>query len=498
MNVRKSWHKAVSTTIIVVVILVIIIVAGVAAYVALTPSSTTSSTSTSTTLSGSTSTFSSSSSTHPVTVNVISFDQGLVWTDLWNATTGAPLAPLLSFEQKNNIIINVEFDDEATVREKVQADMSTGTGHYDITLADSSNLVDVYDNAGMLYPLNDFFTPGNSMYTPSPYFNYSDFLPKTISMLSLGDKLYALPYFTFAAALMYRADLLQKYSVSVPTTMDQLWNVTLPALKAGMQGDGTLGTVYPVALRGEPKETTALDVNAVFSGLGVCWFQGCYWNKTDIIANKALPDFNSTKAVEAINDYAILGKTYSTADTPSYDFSKAISLYQAGKAAILFPSSVNGFVAVDGATPAIASQMKFVPMVVGPTGQSLDQLWSLSFGISEATHNPQQAWLALTFLTGHDEQLNFATNFFPNPSLLSVLNSPQLTQKWGAATMQTMITGLNDANPHFIPNIPETNAIMVEIGVVTSAVMSGQMTAQQAGQTLQNFAYTLLYGDGYY
>jgi hypothetical protein len=39
---------------------------------------------------------------------------------------------------------------------------------------------------------------------------------------------------------------------------------------------------------------------------------------------------------------------------------------------------------------------------------------------------------------------------------------------------------------------------MVEIGVVTSAVMSGQMTAQQAGQTLQNFAYTLLYGDGYY
>jgi len=76
--------------------------------------------------------------------------------------------------------------------------------------------------------------------------------------------------------------------------------------------------------------------------------------------------------------------------------------------------------------------------------------------------------------------------------------SSQVTQVWGADTMQIMINALNDANPHFIPNIPETNAINVEIGEVTSAVMAGSMTAQQAGQTLQNFATTLLYADNYY
>jgi sorbitol/mannitol transport system substrate-binding protein len=485
----RFYRKAISSTLAIGIIVILLVAVVAAAYIL---------TSTSRMPVTLTSTGTSTTSSAPVTINVISFDQGLIWTDLWNATNGQPLAPLLEFEQKYNININVEFADEATVRQKVQTDINSGTGHYDITLADSSNLVDVYSNAGLLYPLNDFYTAGTSLYTPSPFFNYTDFLPQALKMLTLGKSLYALPYFTFASSFNYRADLFAKYNVQVPTTVNQLMTVTLPALKAGMQADGTYGKVYPIAVRGEPKETTALDVGAFIYGFGGCWFQGCYWNKTAIVQNHALPTFNSTAVVDAIQAYATLGKDYSTPDSPSYDFSKEISLYQAGKAAILFPQSVNAFVAQEGASPSIAAQMMYAPTVTGPTGLPLEEIWSLSFGISKLTHYPEQAWLALTFLSGYDRQLYFATHYFPNPSLLSVLHSQEVTKVWGASTMQVMIDGLNAADPHFIPNIPETNAINVEIGEVTSAVMAGSMTAQQAGQTLQNFANTLLYADNYY
>jgi sorbitol/mannitol transport system substrate-binding protein len=494
LNRHRKKRVAISTMAAAIVVIVIIVIAGVAGYYlysGMAPPQTTGVVPTTTSIIPTT-------TAAPVTVNIITFDQGLVWTDLWNATTNEPLAPLLEFERQYNININVEFDDEATVRQKVQADFASGAGRYDITLADTSNLLQVYGSSGQLYPLDQFYTQGSPNYTPSEFFNYTDFIPKALEACSYEGHLYALPYFTFASSFNYRADLFQKYKVQVPTTISEMMNVTLPALKAGMRADGTYGNVYPIALRGEPKETTALDVNAFIYGFGGTWFQGGYSTVAEVKAHHALPAFNSTAVVNAIKTYAMMGSEFSTPDTPSYDFSKEISLYQSGKAAILFPQSVNAFVAQKYGDPSITSKMAYAPTVVGPTGQAFDEIWSLAFGISKFTHNPTAAWLALTFLMSYPRQLYFAEGYFPNPSLLSVLLSPDLTKVWGKDTMQVMIDELARSNPHFIAYIPEANAINVKMGEVTSAVMAGQMTPQQAGQALQDYAYQLLLSDGYY
>lgn len=490
----RSQRRAVSRTLVAVAAIVILLVVGFAGYLAATNLGGTnrSSTSTSGTSTGIT-------GVSGATVNLITFDQGLVFTDLWNSTTGKPLAPLLQFEKQYNITVNVEFDDEPTVRQKVQADFASGAGRYDLTLADTANLVQVYGSSGQLYPIEQFYTPSSQLYTPSPYFNYTDFIPKALLACSYGGHLYALPYFTFSSSFNYRMDLFKKYSVALPTTMDQMMNTTLPKLKAGMMADGTYGKVYPIAIRGEPKETTALDVNAFIHGFGGTWFKGGYWNVTDVKTHRALPAFNTTAVVNAIKTYALMGSAFSSPDTPTYDFSKEITLYQSGKAAILYPQSVNAFAAQAFAPNAtLAALMAYAPTVTGPTGKYFDEIWSLSFGISKFTHNPKAAFLALSFLTSYERQLNFATAFFPNPSLLSVLHSTQLTQKWGATTMNLMIEMLAQSDPHFIAYIPEANSINVKMGEVTSAVMSGQMTPQQAAQALQDYAYQLLKSDGYY
>src|SRR2546428_9365844 len=298
-----------------VVAIVVLLVVAFAGYLAATnPRGTNpSSSSTSSTSTGIT-------GVNGATVNLITFDQGLVFSDLWNSTTGKPLAPLLQFEKQNNITVNVEFDDEPTVRQKVQADFASGAGRYDLTLADTANLVQVYGSSGQLYPLEQFYTPSSQLYTPSPYFNYTDFIPKALLACSYGGHLYALPYFTFSSSFNYRMDLFKKYSVAIPTTMDQMMNTTLPKLKAGMIADGTYGKVYPIAIRGEPKETTALDVNAFIHGFGGTWFKGGYWNATDLTAHRAPPSVNTTPLLNTIQTFGLMGFPLSCHGTPPHDF----------------------------------------------------------------------------------------------------------------------------------------------------------------------------------
>src|SRR5437899_6564109 len=107
-----------------------------------------------------------------------------------------------------------------------------------------------------------------------------------------------------------------------------------------------------------------------------------------------------------------MGSMFSSLDTPTYDFSKEITLYQSGKAAILYPQSVNAFAAHAFAPNAtLAALMAYAPTVSGPTGKYFDEIGSLSFGISKFTHNPKAAFLALSFLTRYERHPMFAHSF---------------------------------------------------------------------------------------
>src|SRR5437870_8195981 len=129
-------------------------------------------------------------------------------------------------------------------------------------------------------------------------------------------------------------------------------------------------------------------------------------NVTHVKPHHALPPFKTTAVVNTLNPYALMGSAFSSPDTPTYDFSKEITLYQSGKAAILYPQSVNAFAAQAFSPNAtLAAQMAYAATVTGPTGKYFDEIWSLSFGISKYTHNPKAAFLSLSFLTSYDRQL---------------------------------------------------------------------------------------------
>lgn len=435
------------------------------------------------------------------TIRIISFNKGFMWTDLFDEND-QPLPPLQKFMEEENINVVVEFADEATVRQKVQLDFTSRTGIYDITLADSFALVPTYGGTGFLEPLNEYIEK-----YPTKYLNVSDILPKALEGVTMEGKIYALPHFSFAATFNYRADLFERYGVKVPKTIDEFLDA-LEKLKKGLQADGLYGKIYPITMRGEPRETTALDVNAFTWGMGGCWFEklpdgSCPKDRSDIIKYGLKPTFNTT-FLTGFKLYTDILREYAPPETPTYDFSAQINTYAAGKAAILFPQSVNAFVALAfGANETIRPHMKFAPTVEGREGRLIQQWWSMSFGINRDSKNKLAAWKVLTLLTGYQTQRHFALNVFPFPSLKSVLNDPEVREKWAKITgipniMDILIESLETAEPHYVPYIKETNIIEVKIGQEASAVIAGLKTAEEAAQDLQDFVTTLLTGAGYY
>ena len=434
-------------------------------------------------------------STERPTIRIISFNEGFMWTDLFDTRENnfAPLPPLQEFMDRENINVEVEFADEAVVRQKLQLDFTAHTGQFDITLADSANLVPSYGGAGFLLPLDDFIRN-----QPTRYLDVDDIIPKTLEGLRIEGKLYALPHFSFAATLNYRSDLFEKYGVEVPTTVVEL-EEALAKLQAGIDADGLTGELFPITMRGEPRETTALDVNAFTYQTGGRWFEGGAATESAIRATQAKPTFNSPEFLEGFKRYTDFLIKYSTPDTPSYDFSSQINLYASGKAVILFPQSVNAFAAqAFFADEEIGKAMSYAPTVVGANGRPIQQIWNMAFGINSDSKNPEAAWKVLTLLTGASTQKFFSLNVFPFPSLESVYADQEVRTKWGGATLDLVKQALLDSDPDFIPHIRETNIINVAIGKEASAVIAGLKTAEEAVEDLQEFVNTVMFAAGYY
>ncbi|MBV9491574.1 MAG: extracellular solute-binding protein [Verrucomicrobia bacterium] len=88
-----------------------------------------------------------------------------------------------------------------------------------------------YQRAGLIAPLNEQF---------DQWADKDQFVPSTLKALTIGGKLYGVPYNTNVRVLLYRKDLLQKYNLQPPKTWDELLEdgSMVSAKEQGVQGLG--------------------------------------------------------------------------------------------------------------------------------------------------------------------------------------------------------------------------------------------------------------------
>ena len=188
------------------------------------------------------------------TITILAFSQGFCWPELFGSTGLARTDKLAQVEDTLGVNIQIVWGDETTVRMKALMDLISHTGRYDILMVGSDGGVQLYGPGGFLVPLDPYLN--NS---PTPWFNPKDVFPKFLdaNRMPPGGALYALPYYSFAAGMIYRKDIFDRYGLTVPTTTDELVQV-LQTLKEDFKRDGI--DMYPITMRAAPGEEPSLDL----------------------------------------------------------------------------------------------------------------------------------------------------------------------------------------------------------------------------------------------
>ena len=430
------------------------------------------------------------------TIRILAFAQGFAWPELFGPNGTERTALLEELEEEVESKIEIEWGDETAVRQKVLTDLIAHTGRYDIILTGSDGGVQSYGHGGFLEPLDNYFKQH-----PSEYFDPDDVYDKYLdaNRMPPGGSLYALPYYSFGAGIMYRKDIFDRYGLTPPKTTDELMDV-LKKLKRGFEREG-ITDVYPITMRGAPGEEPTLDlVGFVYAYSGYAsWFEDGALTAKDIKEKKAKPILSSDDFKAGFKAFVDTCKNYGPPGISTHTWVDMMNIYAAGKAAILMPSAINAYAAL-GITedPNVKNNTRFAKIPVGPGGKQIQSFWTFSMAINKDSKNKVKAWKVLTYLTGKDAMQAFADRTqWPNVTMKSVLFSDVLVKKYGEEEIRLNEESIVEAEPYYFPYIPELTEYMDKIGTAASRAIAGQDVDAVLNE-LQMWSLERMFKAGYY
>ena len=427
-------------------------------------------------------------------VNIVAFAPGFAWGDMFGPSGTDKTDKLRAFEDANDITINIEFADEDVARQKVLLDLVNGTGNYDLVMLGSDGAVQTFSYAGYLEPLD------NLLATATDYFDPEAVYPQFLEANRVNGQLWALPYYSFGAGVIYRKDIFEKYGIDeFPATTAELATV-LETIKAGLEADGETD-IYPLTMRGAPGEEPSLDLNGfVYAYAGYpAWFEGGATTPEQIRETNAKPIFTGDFR-EGFETFVNWSRDYGPDGIATHTWVDMMNIYGAGQAVVLMPSAINGFAALGGTeNEAVANHTGFAPSPIGPSGKPVQSFWTFSVGVSAFSDNKEEAFKTLAFLTGENAMQGFAEAIgWPYSTFPSITRGEVLTSKWPTEMLDQIEASYEQADPQYFPYIPELNAFMDRIGTAASAAISGTSTVDEALVDLQSWAEDRMKQAGYY
>ena len=428
------------------------------------------------------------------TVRIISWSQGFVWPELFGKTGVEETERLKQFEEKEGINVEVEWGDEISLRQKLAMDLMAGTGRYDIIYIGSYTGVNTYGPTGFAEPLNKYIDEH-----PTEYLDLSDIYPKTLEANTINGVLYGMPYYFNGPGMIYRADIFERYGLTVPKTMNELMEV-LEALKRGLEKDG-ITNISPVTMRAAPTEGVAIDiVGFVYAYAGYpAWFEGGAHTGEEIREKKAKPIFNEDFA-PGFRAYTDIIKKYAPPGAATHTWVDMMNIYAQGTAVIQMPSTINGFAGLNvSENEDVVKHTRFAPAPVGPSGEPIENFWTMSFGINKDSKHKLAAWKVLTLLTSKEAAMAFAEQTkWPCVVRKSALYHGTLVDKYGLDQIKEIEKMYTEGNPYFFPYFPEIAEFSEKIATYASRVVSGETEVDAALDSMQAWAFEKMLREGYY
>jgi len=429
------------------------------------------------------------------TITILAFSQGFCWPELFGSTGLERTEKLLELEDRLGVNIEIVWGDETTVRMKALTDLISHTGRYDILMVGSDGGVQLYGPGGYLEPL-DYYLENYPMDWFDPSEVFSKFLDA--NRMPPGGPLYALPYYSFGAGMIYREDIFERYGLTPPETTDELL-VVLQKLKEGFEKDGI--DMYPITMRAAPGEEPSLDLlGFVYAYAGYpALFEGGAITEEEIRETQAKPIFNTEDFKKGFAAYVEILRKYGPPGASTHTWVDMMNLYAAGKAAILMPSAINGYAAIGiSEDPNVKQHSRFALAPKGPSGKRIQSFWTFSIGINADSKHKLEAWKVLSYLCGREAIQAFAERTgWPNLPMRSVLYSPALIEKYGLEEIKLNEESIDIADPYYFPYIMELPDFMDRIGTACSRAVAGDDIDTVLNE-LQLWALDRMFKAGYY
>lgn len=373
---------------------------------------------------------------------------------------------LPEFEALTGIKVKMENYEENEFWNKLLVEFNSGST-VDAFMMNYTNEA-VYDSGGWIEDLNPYID--NAKLTDKEWYAPDDFLASAVDFGTYNDHYYGVPVTGEWQILFYRTDLYEKYNLTVPTTMDDLYAncKTIQEGESGMSG---------IVMRG------ARNSSMWWPWAGFVRDYGAQW----VTDGKCT--LNTPEAAAATSMYVKLLTDCGPSGYASYTYLDALTDFEQGKSAHFIDSS--GFMAnmEDTENSLVAGKTGYALMPAAAKGA--DPVpnvnhWMLSIG--KQSQNKDAAWLFLEWATSKSVAKDVAlTN--GSTARTSIWQDKDFLSKYPEQWAQVSLDSAKYADKNCIPCLPES----AELGeyvetTVTSLYEGGDVTTALQDLTDQSNA----------
>lgn len=332
------------------------------------------------------------------------------------------------FESLTGIKVNTLVLPEQQFFERQTVVLTGKSPEFDIVMS-SPMLNWKFIPGGFLEPLNAYLE--DPSLTDPAFYDLNDFFPMTIEASKVAGNLYAIPYQVEAYCLYYRSDVLDKYGVTPPETLDELYEAA-KKVKAGFDADG-ITDMLPYTCRGVKGAGT---VNSAYLSL----FTSYGGKDFDENGN---PSIYSEAVVQMSDLWTKLLRDFGPKDWPTLDWYDVKDAFASGKAVMQIDADHWGAELEDPAFSQIVGKWKAIHVPKGPAGIK-SNIWAWSIAMNAASQHKKAAWLFMEWASSKPVMLVASAKYNnQTPVRNSVWNDPQIVERtsaWGQGTCRPVVS----------------------------------------------------------
>jgi len=397
-----------------------------------------------------------SAATPGVTVRVLQED----WAPFYNLHTTAR-----RFEDLTGIRVEVTLGHIPEFWDQMDRAFNEDDPPFDLVGCDELLLLQYAREPGRVEPLDD--------YVRDDAYALDQFEPAALDAVSLGGRLYGIPYCDVSSVLIYRRDLFERYGLPVPQTMAELTRAALAvqsAVRADPDAPHVADDFYGITLRGAP----SCGLN--FWTLGSNWMPawGVQWFDAD-----GGPTLDTPQHAAALAHYVDLLQRAGPPESPTMGFEECMAAYRAGRAAMVIePANEASMVYEAGGPVADGTSTALVP--AGPLGTRHPGLYCPPYAIPARSPVKWEAWVLAKYLCAHEQLVEDAlASGFVEVARRSAFDDPRFVARFRPDLVRTTA-----ATRSYARGERPVNRFSFEIGDILgeeyNRALAGQQTPAEA------------------